>query len=68
MWIGSYDWGTDHRLRVALLHSGSESEGDVDRYCRGEVEAHLAISCTVERDDQDRPVITQVSVVRRSRA
>ena len=64
MWIGSYDWGTDHRLRVALLHSGSESEGDVDRSCQGEVEAHLAISCTVERDDQGRPVISQVSVVR----
>jgi hypothetical protein len=66
MWVGSYDWGSDHRLRVALLHSGSESEGDVDRYCQGQVEAHVALSCTVARDDQGRPVVSEVSVVRLS--
>ena len=65
MWIGSYDWGSGHLLRVALLHSGSESEGDPDAYCRGEISEGYSVACTVERDAQDRPVITSVTAVRR---
>jgi hypothetical protein len=65
MWIGSYDWGSDHLLRVALLHSGSESEGDPDAYCRDELSVGYSVACTVERDAQDRPVITSVTAVRR---
>lgn len=65
MWVGSYDWGSDHVLRVALLHSGSESEGDPERFCDGNVENHYSLSCTAERDTQDRPVITEVMAVRR---
>ena len=64
MWVGSYDWGSDHLLRVALLHSGSESEGDPDAYCRSELEEGYAASCTAERDDLGRPVITSVSTIR----
>lgn len=65
MWVGSYDWGSDHLLRVALLHSGSESEGDPDATCRDELGEGYSVACTVERDGQDRPVITTVTVVRR---
>ena len=65
MWIGSYDWGSDHLLRVALLHSGSESEGDPDAYCRDELSEGYSVACSVERDAQDRPVITSVTAVRR---
>jgi hypothetical protein len=65
MWVGSYDWGGDHLLRVALLHSGSESEGDPDAYCRSELSEGYSVACSVERDGQDRPVITSVTAVRR---
>ncbi len=64
MWVGSYDWGSDHLMRVALLHSGSESEGDPDAYCRSELEEGYSASCTAERDDQGRPVITSVTSIR----
>jgi hypothetical protein len=64
MWVGSYDWGSEHLLRLALLHSGSESEGDPDAYCRSELDAGYSASCTAERDDQGRPVITSVNTIR----
>ena len=64
MWVGSYDWGDEHLLRVALLHSGSESEGDPDAYCRSELDVGFSVSCTTERNDQGRPVITSVTTVR----
>ena len=66
MWVGSYGWDGDHLLRVALLHSGSESEGDPDRYCRDMLGEGYSLACTVERDGQERPVITTVTAVRRS--
>lgn len=66
MWVGSYEWDSDHLLRVALLHSRSESEGDPDASCRSDLEAGYAATCTAERDDQGRPVITSVTSLRRS--
>lgn len=65
MWVGSFGWGSDHLLRVALLHSGSESEGDPDGYCRDMLGEGYSVACTVERDGQDRPVTTTVTAVRR---
>jgi hypothetical protein len=60
-WVGTYDWGADHRLRVALMHSRSEAEGDPDRFCRED----LAVSCVAGRDEHGNPVISEVVAVRK---
>ena len=66
-WIGSYGWGSEDLLRVALMHSRSEAEGDPEEYCRAERLSGYSVACETTTDEHGNPVITSVVALRRER-
>jgi len=63
-WQGSYEWGLDHTFSVNLVYAMSEAEGDPDEACGDELEGGYALTCTVSRTGDARPVLTSVAPVR----
>jgi hypothetical protein len=64
MWLGSYAWGDQDLLRVALLHSRSEAEGDPEEYCRAEQADGWSIACEATTDADGNAVVTSVVALR----
>lgn len=64
-WSADYDWGAQRQLRVVLLHSGSESEGDPDAYCADGVDEGYYLGCSVRRLADGTVVITTEYALRR---
>ena len=60
----TYGGEGDRRVRVALLHSRSEAEGDARKRCESDVEAGYAFSCDVTTAPNGDTVTTSVTAVR----
>jgi hypothetical protein len=61
----SYGGEGDRRVRVALMHSRSEAEGDARKICANDVAAGYAFSCTVTTAPDGDLVTTSVMALRK---
>jgi len=61
----SYGGKGDRQVQVALMHSGSEAEGDARKICANEVAEGYSFSCTVTTGADGDPVTTRVTAMRR---
>jgi len=61
----SYGGDGDRQVRVSLLHSASEAEGDARKTCANEVAEGYSFSCTVTIGADGDPITTRVMAMRK---
>lgn len=65
VWTATYTWSDTHWVDVHLFHSGSESEGDAERYCADGLESGYDLACTVDTGPNGEVLLTTVGAMRK---
>jgi hypothetical protein len=60
----AYGEKSDHRIRVELMHAGSEAEGDARKSCANDLTDGSVFSCEVNVSDTGDVVTTRVTALR----